>query len=147
MYIYELILLKECEDNVKTGFDYMYQAAEKGDKSSMLFIAKSFDTGVNLRKDYKKNWKISIEWYQKVVNSVDDESLLEDAGYSDANDDPTYVILARMAEMYSIGGNGIDKSTGDAYELYNEAAEKATLYGKGRMANKYYMLAESCSTD
>ena len=65
-------------------------------------------------------------------------------GYgSEANDEPVYITLARMAEMYAAGGNGIEMNQPEAYDLYNEAAEKATLYGKGRLANKYYMLAES----
>jgi TPR repeat protein len=64
-------------------------------------------------------------------------------GYSDANDEPAYVTLARIAEMYATGGHGIEQNLPEAYDLYNEAAEKATLFGKGRIANKYYMLAES----
>jgi TPR repeat protein len=65
-------------------------------------------------------------------------------GYvAEATDEPVYIILARMAEMYATGGQGVEKNQPEAYDLYNEAAEKATQLGKGRLANKYYMLAES----
>lgn len=36
--------------NYDIGFDYMVEAAEKGDKSSLYFVARAFDTGIGLSK-------------------------------------------------------------------------------------------------
>ena len=44
--------------------------------------------------------------------------------------------------MYMEGGHNVEQNFQEAYELYNEAAEKATALGKGRLASKYYQLAE-----
>ncbi len=43
------------------------------------------------------------------------------------------------------GGFGLESDPSEAYSLYNEAAEKAMAFGKGRLANKYYELAEEAS--
>lgn len=135
-------------DNVNIAFDYIYQSAKKGDRSSQLYLAKAFDTGNGLKSPTKPDWKVAIDWYNKLLKSVDDETAIEDHGYSgDNTDDPAYVILARIAEMYKLGGNCLSKDLNKSYDLYNEAAEKATLYGKGRLANKYYMLAEEVSAE
>ena len=64
-------------------------------------------------------------------------------GSAESNTEPVYTILARMAEMYAAGGHDVEQNLPEAYDLYNEAAEKATALGKGRLANKYYTLAES----
>lgn len=53
-----------------------------------------------------------------------------------------YVILARIGEIYLQGGNGIEINAQEANDFFNEAAEKAMQYGKGRLANKYYSLSE-----
>ncbi len=44
--------------------------------------------------------------------------------------------------MYREGGYGLDKDANRSGELYNDAAEAAMNAMKGKMANKYYMLAE-----
>lgn len=44
-------LFKDNDDNYEIGFDYMIEAAEKGDKNSLYFVAKAFDTGVGLSKN------------------------------------------------------------------------------------------------
>ena len=138
------MFLKESDENINIAFDYILQAAERNDRNSMLFIGKAFDTGVSLNKNYEINWTKAIDYYEKAVREIDDDST-EDMGYgsSDANDEPVYITLARIAEMYSIGGYGVEQNLPEAYDYYNEAAEKATMHGKGRLANKYYMLAES----
>lgn len=71
----------------------------------------------------------------------------EDAGFSEVNSDcdPSYVILARIAEMNLKGGVNLARDPSEASSLYTEAAEKAMQYGKGRIANKYYMLSEEAS--
>jgi len=56
--------------------------------------------------------------------------------------DPVYLLLARLAAMYAQGGNGLPQDTDKAYELYQKAAEAAMAATKGRLANKYYEMAE-----
>lgn len=47
--------------------------------------------------------------------------------------------------MHLEGKNGIEKNVIEAADLFNEAAERAMQCGKGRLANKYYDLAEQAS--
>ena len=58
-----------------------------------------------------------------------------------------YALLARLAEMHRSGGHGLVKDCQKAGEYYGEAAEAATAAMKGRLASKYYMLAEEASAD
>ncbi len=37
--------IKECKDAANIAFDYVRQASDKGDKNSILFLAKAYDTG------------------------------------------------------------------------------------------------------
>ncbi len=80
---------------------------------------------------------------------MSDEEPSLDAGYMyEVNNDcdPIYLILARMAEMNQTGGHGLEKDLSEAASLFTEAAEKAMAFGKGRLANKYYMLSEEASS-
>jgi elongation factor 2 kinase len=43
--------IEESDDNYKTGFEFMIDAAEKDEKSCLYFVAKAFDTGIGLPKD------------------------------------------------------------------------------------------------
>jgi len=43
--------VEQTDDNYDTGFEYMVEAAERGEKASLYFVAKAFDTGIGLRKD------------------------------------------------------------------------------------------------
>ncbi len=85
-----------------------------------------------------QDWLKSVEYYQRVVNASVDEN-------GEELDDSIYLVLARMAEMNLKGGFGLESDPSEAYSLYNEAAEKAMAFGKGRLANKYYELAEEAS--
>ena len=69
---------------------------------------------------------------------------LEDMGFSELSTEcePSYSLLARMAEMYKEACFGVEKNLQEAADLFNEAAELAMQYGKGRLANKYYACAE-----
>ena len=73
-----------------------------------------------------------------------EEPCLEDTGYSDMSTEcePSYAILARIADMYMEAKHGVEANYQEAAELYNEAAELAMQFGKGRLANKYYASAE-----
>jgi len=41
-------LLQKSADNLNKGVDYMLMAAEAGDRSAMLYMAKAYETGVGL---------------------------------------------------------------------------------------------------
>lgn len=47
-----------------------------------------------------------------------------------------------MAEMYQKGGFGLERDPNRSGELYNDAGESAMNVMQGKLANKYYMLAE-----
>ena len=129
------------EINFDIGFEYMLQSADKGDLASIFFIAKAYDTGVNLSKTKEIDWLKALEYYQKILNKTSDDDVQELT-----NDcDPSYQILARMAEMNMKGGYNLEKDPSEAASLFTEAAEKAMLFGKGRLANKYYQQAEEAS--
>lgn len=121
----------------------MLECAEKKDKSALLYLAKAYDTGVGLSKEHSIDWPTACDYYQRVIDMCEDEEPGSESG--EPGDEPSYAILARMAEMYMKGGENLDVDYVQANELYSQAAEKATLFGKGRMANKYYMLAEEAS--
>lgn len=86
-----------------------------------------------------------MSWYSKAL-STQAEAAEEDKdmAYSSSieQQEPDHVILSRMAEMYRNGGHGLDEDPNRAGELYTEAAEAAMNAMKGRLANKFYMLAE-----
>ena len=39
---------QQTEDNINQGVDYMLLAAESGDRSAMVYMAKAYETGVGL---------------------------------------------------------------------------------------------------
>ena len=127
------------EERHKQAFGYMMAAAEAGDRSSMVFMAKAFDSGLNLDSAYTKCKKAALEWYEK-ISALDYE--MADASNDWGMDDPPYLVLARQAELWLEGDEGLEKDPSRSGELYNEAAEAAMACMKGKMANKYYMLAE-----
>lgn len=141
--------LKDNEKNQSIGFDYMLQNAELKDKNSLFYCARAYDSGVGLSKDRVANWSIAVDFYRRVLDMCDEEASSEDSGYSGdiSNEcEPSYVMLARLGEMYMQGGVNLERDLTQACKYYSQAAEKATLFGKGRLANKYYMLAEQASS-
>ncbi len=50
--------------------------------------------------------------------------------------------MKRMAEMYHSGGHQLEKDSQKAGDLYTEAADEALNAMKGKLSNKFYMLAE-----
>jgi len=52
-----------------------------------------------------------VEWYEAVVNTTSED----DAGEFDAAmDDPVYQLQATMAELYLVGGYGLEKDPSNA---------------------------------
>ncbi|XP_047465050.1 eukaryotic elongation factor 2 kinase isoform X7 [Mugil cephalus] len=130
------------EDNAGNrmkGFRYLLQAAEAGDRSSMIVVARAFDTGINLSADRKQDWEEAIHWYDTVLNMTDYD---EGGEFDGTQDEPRYLLLARVAEMYQEGGHNLTADPQRAGDLFTEAAEAAMGAMKGRLANQYYMKAE-----
>ncbi|CAG0893568.1 unnamed protein product [Darwinula stevensoni] len=133
------IEVPESEENWSKGFHAMMSAAHLGSREAMVFIAEAFKLGSNLPQDWCINWEEAMKWYEKAVD-IDPE---EDEGFGNGTvDHPPYVLLAAQAEMLKEGGHGLSKDPQKANELYTAAAESAMELMKGRLANKYYMLAE-----
>ena len=127
------------DEHLNKGVEYMQMAAEVGDRSAMIYLAESFETGNGLGSDKTRSFKDSLHWYECALNMMQDD----DSGEFDATmDHPAYQLQAKMAELYHQGGFGLDKDPSTAGDLYSEAAEGAMAAMKGRLANKYYMLAE-----
>lgn len=155
----------ESDENREMALTYLVEAAKRKDKSSLFQIAKAFDTGVNLSSKRAINWQKAVEYYERLLtlneeksedddeetdNDDDDDSTPSDIdlGYSEISDvDPDYLIMARLAEIYQRGGNGVEPNVSRAIAYYTRAAENAMLFAKGRLANKYYMLVEELSSE
>ncbi|KAL7372741.1 hypothetical protein ABVT39_021693 [Epinephelus coioides] len=132
----------ELEDNAGNrmkGFKYLLLAAEAGDRSSMITVARAFDTGINLSADRKQDWEEAIHWYDSALNMTDYD---EGGEFDGTQDEPRYLLLAREAEMFQEGGHNLKADPQRAGDLFTEAAEAATEAMKGRLANQYYMKAE-----
>jgi elongation factor 2 kinase len=81
------------------------------------------------------------------LNNLENTEQDGDVGFSETENscEPSYQILARLGEMHLEGGFQLDKDPSEAADFYTQAAEKAMQHGKGRIANKYYMLAEEAT--
>ncbi|XP_060885148.1 eukaryotic elongation factor 2 kinase isoform X4 [Labrus mixtus] len=132
----------ELEDNAGNrmkGFKYLLLAAEAGERSAMITVARGFDTGISLPADRKQDWKEAIHWYDRVLNTTDHD---EGGEFDGTQDEPRHLLLARAAEMYQEGGHNLTADPQRAGDLFTEAAEAAMAAMKGRLANQYYMKAE-----
>uniref|UniRef100_A0A3Q3NJK4 Eukaryotic elongation factor 2 kinase n=1 Tax=Labrus bergylta TaxID=56723 RepID=A0A3Q3NJK4_9LABR len=130
------------EDNAGNrmkGFKYLLLAAEAGERSAMITVARGFDTGISLPADRKQDWKEAIHWYDGVLNTTDHD---EGGEFDGTQDEPRHLLLAREAEMYQEGGHNLTADPQRAGDLFTEAAEAAMAAMKGRLANQYYMKAE-----
>lgn len=128
----------ETEDGKKLGFHYMEESAKAGDRSSMVFLARCYDTGINLDSPERKSAKVAIDWYEKICEMDMDEVDKTEWGLDDA----PYLLIARQAEIWLTGEGNVCKDPKQAGDLFNMAAEFAMNCMKGKLANKYYILAE-----
>uniref|UniRef100_A0A3B3VQ71 Eukaryotic elongation factor 2 kinase n=1 Tax=Poecilia latipinna TaxID=48699 RepID=A0A3B3VQ71_9TELE len=131
-------ILPDMEVEVKTH-TYLLQAAEAGDRSSMIIVARAFDTGAGLSADRSQDWAEAIHWYDSALNMMDYD---EGGEFDGTQDEPRYLLLAREAEMFQEGGFNLTADPQKAGDLFTEAAEAAMAAMKGRLANQYYMKAE-----
>ncbi|XP_014671454.1 PREDICTED: eukaryotic elongation factor 2 kinase-like [Priapulus caudatus] len=138
------VTIENVLDNVDRGIDYMLQAADAGDRSAMIYMAKAFVCGNPLGKSRSKDWKEAAYWYDVAINTEDPD---ENGEFNATMDDPVYQLQASQAEIWHKGGFGLEKDPSYAGELYTAAAEAAMTAMKGRLANKYYALAEEAWAD
>uniref|UniRef100_A0A8B9K7L5 Eukaryotic elongation factor 2 kinase n=1 Tax=Astyanax mexicanus TaxID=7994 RepID=A0A8B9K7L5_ASTMX len=131
--------LEDSDENRKKGFRFLLQAAEAGDRPSMMLVARAFDTGINLPPDRTQDWEEAVQWYDCVLNMTDYD---EGGEFDGMQDDPRYLLLAREAELFQMGGFNLTADPQRAGDLFTEAAEAAMEAMKGRLANQYYMKAE-----
>ncbi|XP_060795598.1 eukaryotic elongation factor 2 kinase isoform X1 [Neoarius graeffei] len=133
------IELQDNEENRKKGFHLLLQAAEAGDRPSMILVARAFDTGVNLPPNRTQDWEEAVQWYESALNMTDYD---EGGEFDGMQDEPRYLLLARLADMYQEGSFGLAANPQRAGDLFTEAADAAMEAMKGRLANQYYMKAE-----
>lgn len=123
--------------NPDEGLKFMESAAEAGDRAAMVYTARALDFGNNgAQRDYDR----ALYWYEMVVAHDDEEGGVDTGEWG--LDDPPYLLMARMAELWMSGELKQGKSALKAGELYTKAAESAMTCMKGKLANKYYMKAE-----
>ncbi|ESO93393.1 hypothetical protein LOTGIDRAFT_232789 [Lottia gigantea] len=131
--------VEQSTENTNIGLDFMGQAAQAGDRFAMLYLARAYETGDNLGTLRSMCWEDAAHWYQEALETEDND---ESGEYDSTMNDPPYSIQAKLAELYKQGGHELDKDPQKSGDLYNEAAEGAMAAMKGRLANKYFMLAE-----
>ncbi len=140
------ILSEVTVDDVKTftesfdensGMVYMEKAAEAGDRSSMVFMAQSFDLGTN---GTEADLDRALFWYEAIIHQDEEDGGMDTGEWG--LDDPPYMLMARVAELWLSGKLKQGKDPQKAGDLYTQAAESAMSCMKGKLANKYYMLAE-----
>ena len=104
------------------GLDYMISAARQGDTSSMLYLAKAFDTGDNLGSR-ERDLSQAVRWYSQAVTAGVERS---------------YLVLARQAEIALTQSDCYDPNR--AGELYTEAADAAMEEMVGKLATRWVFI-------
>lgn len=125
------------------GFEYMEKAATAGDREAMVYVARAYDDGLNLTDASARSLSRALYWYEE-IQELDELAAGEGREPEWGLDDPPYAILARQAEILANPeeGSKVGRDPQKAGDLYNAAAESAMSCMKGKLANKYYMLAE-----
>ncbi|CEF71496.1 Eukaryotic elongation factor 2 kinase [Strongyloides ratti] len=144
-------VLKNTDDKIEFAFKMMELAAEMSERNAIHFVAYSYETGLNLPNNKKIDWCKAMYWYEKALEYY----VMDDYDSSENNVNkkdmtfvcPQYEILAKMGQMLNEGGFGLERNGKEAYNLYTEAAECALEAMKGKLATKYYELAEMCECD
>ncbi|XP_061182079.1 eukaryotic elongation factor 2 kinase-like isoform X1 [Saccostrea echinata] len=132
-------VVEPSDEHTNRGVDFMVEAAEAGDRGAMVYMARAFETGQGLGTCRSISWEDAVYWYEQAVKTQDND---EGGQYDCTINDPAYQLMAKQAELYRQGGHGLQKDPQRAGELYNEAAEAAMEAMKGRLATKYFTLAE-----
>ncbi|CAL8071198.1 unnamed protein product [Calicophoron daubneyi] len=172
--------IKPNQADIRKGIDFLWRAAEGGDRRCMILLARYLDISAGMSNPaYKQKekvddflllpallsvspdllpsaspeaWVEAVGWYRRAVDAAvvgsdcqgaPDEGLDAEGRYDAAEDLlPVYRILARMAEMYAVGGFGLKQDNDMAGDLYNQAGELASSARQGRLAATYFDLGE-----
>jgi elongation factor 2 kinase len=133
------IAIESTSENEEIGVKYMEMAARAGDRGAMIYLAKAFESGTGLGTQRQRSYIDAVEWYERAVSRISNDDVGE---FDAAIDDPIYQLQAAMAQLYLVGGCGLQKDPSYAAELFTSAAETATAAMKGRLANQYFARAE-----
>uniref|UniRef100_A0A673J9J9 Eukaryotic elongation factor 2 kinase n=1 Tax=Sinocyclocheilus rhinocerous TaxID=307959 RepID=A0A673J9J9_9TELE len=120
------IELEASVENSKKGFRFLLQAAEAGDRPSMILVARALDTGLNLPSDRAMDWKHAVYWYDSALKMTDYD---EGGEFDGMQDEPHYLLLARLAEMYQEGGYNLNADPQKAGEPCPSVGPWASAYG------------------
>lgn len=134
------IVIQPNSENADLGIEYMLLAADAGDRSAMIYMAKTYQSGEGLGSKRTKDWKEAAYWYDRALHTTACPDASGD--FDSTMDDPPYMLMAAQAELWMQGGHNLQVDPNFAGELYTEAADAAMAAMKGRLANKYYALAE-----
>lgn len=132
------VTIQESEEAKNRGVDFMLQAAHLGDRQAMVYMAKAYETGSGLGSLRECSWVEAAKWYQNAIDVVYENDDPQNTLFTD----PNYVLYAKQAYLYQQGGHGLDKQPQMAGELYSAAGDLALAATKGKLANKYFALAE-----
>ncbi|KAK6170357.1 hypothetical protein SNE40_018769 [Patella caerulea] len=132
-------VVEQTDENINIGLDFMGQAAQAGDRSAMIYLARAYETGDNLGTLRSVCWEDAAHWYSEAIETNNQD---ESGEFDSTMCDPIFTLQAKLADMYKTGGHELEKDPQKAGDLYNEAAEGAMAAMKGKLANKYFMLAE-----
>lgn len=113
----------------------MQRAAELGDRTAMIFVAKAFESGAPAAK-VERDWRLAVDWFERAVTSTGCADV--EGSYDSTADHPVYDLLSAMGEMLLKGGHGLTADCRRAAELFENAAEAATAAMKGRLACRFY---------
>ncbi|CAD5123761.1 DgyrCDS12072 [Dimorphilus gyrociliatus] len=133
------VCVEPTDENIAKGVEYMSTAADAGDRSAMLFLARAYETGDNLGPNRKRCHKKAVSYYRDAIERTEED---ESGAFDSTMDDPLYSLKAKLAELYLEGNYGLESDPETAAGLFNEAADAAMASMKGRLANKYYARAE-----
>ncbi|ESO01491.1 hypothetical protein HELRODRAFT_149307, partial [Helobdella robusta] len=134
------ITVGQSKEDKETGFRYMRTAASNNDRKAMIFLAKAYETGVGLPTNWSVSYLEACAWYERALDCLNGSSSSQE--FDSTMDDPSYQIKAALANMYLQGGNNLKVDPAKAGDLYTEAADEAMEAMKGKLANKFYALAE-----
>ena len=84
------------------------------------------------------SWVEAAKWYQSAIDIVDEDDDPQNTLFTD----PNYTLYAAQARLYHHGGFGLDRDPQTAGDMYSGAGDLALASMKGKLANKYYALAE-----
>jgi len=130
--------VQESEEVTNRGVEYMLQAATLGERQAMVYMAKAYESGEGLGSKRPQNWAEATKWYKSAIDIVDEDENPQNTLLTD----PNYTLYAAQARLYQLGGYGLDRDPQSSGDMYSAAGDLALAAMKGKLANKYYALAE-----